>query len=532
MARIKMTGRIWFFVIIVTLSFMSIFVTFSPFGVTFLQKGVYIASVNTESPLYLDGLRNDMQVTRVNGNAIGSVEDFERAMDPYRSLTGNDSEKLVITTGDVEVIGLYNASVLEMIRVRNADVTKIHTGLDLRGGARAFVEPSVPIDDGEAEDLIAVLEQRLNVYGLSDINIYRVQDAQGGNLIGVEIAGSSPEELEKLIGEQGHFEAKIGNDTVFVGGDEDVTYVGKSGQDALISECFTATDGSGAEACNFQFVVRLSTKAAERFAEITENLSTENGCIARYDPNCYLEKQIDFYIDGVLTSSLNIGADLRGNAATQIQISGSGSGQSREEAIENAEIEMKRLQTILITGSLPYDLEIVKIDRISPNLGKDFTQQILMGGLFAILAVSVFTFIIYRKIKLSFIIVVISMAEVLMILGVAAMIQWNLDLPSIAGIIAAIGTGIDSQIIILDESRDKNQSLRERIKKALFIITTAFSTTLVALLPLTGSLGFLGIGAASAGLLKGFAITTLIGITVGVFISRPAFADIIKQIEE
>jgi preprotein translocase subunit SecD len=119
-----------------------------------------------------------------------------------------------------------------------------------------------------------------------------------------------------------------------------------------------------------------------------------------------------------------------------------------------------------------------------------------------------------------------------MILGIAALINWNLDLPSIAGIITAIGTGIDSQIIIMDESRNKEESLKEQIKKALFIITTAFATTLVALLPLTGALGFLGIGATSAGLLKGFAITTLIGITVGVLISRPAFADIVKQLEE
>jgi len=128
--------------------------------------------------------------------------------------------------------------------------------------------------------------------------------------------------------------------------------------------------------------------------------------------------------------------------------------------------------------------------------------------------------------------VAVSLSEVLIILGTAALIGWNLDLPSIAGIIAAIGTGIDSQIIILDEARDKRETIRQRIKKALFIIVTAFTTTFVALIPLTGLLGFMGIGAASAGLLKGFAVTTLIGITTGVLISRPAFADIARQLEE
>ena len=83
----------------------------------------------------------------------------------------------------------------------------------------------------------------------------------------------------------------------------------------------------------------------------------------------------------------------------------------------------------------------------------------------------------------------------------------------------------------MDESRVKSESVKQRIKKALFIIATAYATTVVALIPLTGALGFLGIGAASAGLLKGFAVTTIIGITTGVLISRPAFADIAKQLE-
>ena len=107
-----------------------------------------------------------------------------------------------------------------------------------------------------------------------------------------------------------------------------------------------------------------------------------------------------------------------------------------------------------------------------------------------------------------------------------------MDLPSIAGIIATIGTGVDSQIVILDESRFKVDSLKQRIKKALFIIFTSFATAFVSLIPLTGALLVFGIGAAGAGLLQGFAVTTLIGISAGVFITRPAFADIIKQITE
>ena len=116
-----------------------------------------------------------------------------------------------------------------------------------------------------------------------------------------------------------------------------------------------------------------------------------------------------------------------------------------------------------------------------------------------------------------------SFSEVLIILGIASLIHWNLDLPSIAGILAVIGTGVDQQIVILDESKSgKQYSIKQRLKRALFIVISAYFTSLVSLLPLYW---------AGAGLLKGFAVTTIIGITSAVLITRPAFADIVKKIE-
>jgi preprotein translocase subunit SecD len=61
-----------------------------------------------------------------------------------------------------------------------------------------------------------------------------------------------------------------------------------------------------------------------------------------------------------------------------------------------------------------------------------------------------------------------------------------------------------------------------RIKEALFIIFTSFATIIASLFPLF----YVG-----AGLLKGFAVTSIVGITIGVLITRPAFADMIKHIQ-
>lgn len=512
----KITLKLWILIIFLVLSMISIF-SFPPL---FLQKGVLVNSVDSNSKIFEDGLRKGMIITSINNKNIESSSDFFLQINEYSSLKENETKKFILSTSDgFEIVNLYNRSLPSDFEVSDIPPTRIKTGLDLRGGARALVRADVELTDSELNDLISVSEQRLNVYGLSDVKFFKVISSNQERLMGVEIAGSSPQDLEELISKQGKFEAKIGNETVFIGGNKDVTFVGRSGTDAYISECFAV---KGGEACNFRFSISLSEEAAKRHAGITGNLSL-NGS--------YLSKTLDLYVDDKLISSLNIGSSLKGSIATQIQISGSGSGANRQEAIDSAKLEMKKLQTILITGSLPFKLEIVKLDRVSPNLGEEFGKTIIEAGIYAVIAVSILVFLRYRKIKLSLTILLISFSEIIIILGVAALIHWNLDLPSIAGIIATIGTGIDSQIIILDESRDKRDSLKNQIKRALFIIVTAFATAFISLIPLTGLLGFMGIGAASAGLLKGFAVTTLIGITAGILITRPAFADIIGQIE-
>ncbi len=97
----------------------------------------------------------------------------------------------------------------------------------------------------------------------------------------------------------------------------------------------------------FRFSISLSEKAAKQHAEITSNLSINSS-----NPE-YLSKPLELYLDDELVNSLLISKDLKGRETTQISISGSGSGQTREQAYDAAEDEMKQMQTVLITGSLP-----------------------------------------------------------------------------------------------------------------------------------------------------------------------------------
>lgn len=409
------------------------------------------------------------------------------------------------------------------LMIFDAPKSNIRKGLDLQGGTRVLLQPETKLSADNMSILVENMKERLNVYGLSDILVKEANDlppplGKGNQYILVEIAGANEQEIKDLVSKQGKFEAKIGNDVIFVGGNNDVTYVCRSADCSGIDPQYGCHDFSDGTVCRFRFVIALSPDAAQRQADKTEKLM-----IVTKDDSQYLNESLDLYLDDTKVDSLNIGADLRGQPSTDISISGSGTGTTREEAITNSLNSMKRLQTILITGSLPVKLDVVKTDTVSPVLGEEFTKNAIFVGLWAIITVSIIIFLRYRMISVAVTVMITMISEVVLLLGLASVIGWNLDLAAIAGIIIAAGTGVDDQIVITDEvRRDKSEAAynwRQKLKKAFFIIFAAYFTTVVAMVPLLG---------AGAGLLKGFAFTTITGVSFGVFITRPAFAKIIE----
>lgn len=151
-------------------------------------------------------------------------------------------------------------------------------------------------------------------------------------------------------------------------------------------------------------------------------------------------------------------------------------------------------------------------------------------GVIAFLMVGLIIFLRYRTPKLVIPIFIIGASEIIILLGFIAFFKRPLDLAAFAGIIAAIGTGVDSEVVITDEILGRGKSVKEslikRVKSALFIIMTSAFTMI-------GVMGPIIIFRASLlGLdkLYGFAVVAIVGALVGVFVSRPAFTKIIEDI--
>ncbi len=206
----------------------------------------------------------------------------------------------------------------------------------------------------------------------------------------------------------------------------------------------------------------------------------------------------------------------------------------------DAEKKVIATQVLLSSGNLPVKILPIcgttfaenteqcggKETTFDPALGEKFLSISAIIGIIAIIVVSIIIFIRYMKMTLVIPVMLTCLSEIIIILGFASMIHWELDLLAIAGIIIVVGTGVDNQIVILDETLKRGKkkevvSIVERIKSAFFIIFVSAGTMIVVMLALMG---------VEAGMLKGFAFTTIAGVLIGVIITRPAFAKIVEYI--
>ncbi len=488
---------------------------------------VHYSAVGDLKFTYKDTLVKEVDETLKNvsiksGAKILSINDMPVSADnDIANVTKNifPRQKFVLKTNKNEYAGLIS-EVPEM-GVASVEKTNIKQGLDFSGGTRVLLKPvsNESITDRQLTDIIDVLNNRLNVYGLADLKIRPASDLAGNKFILVELAGATREEVRDLISKQGKFEAKIGDDTAFEGGKGSIVFVCRNDGSCsgIVPPCQRVAQDQ--YTCTFQFAITLSEAAAERHASLTKDLEVNLS-----ETGEYLSKSLDLYLDDQNVDSLRIGADLKGQRQTMIAISGPGAGPTEEAAYKSALSQMNKLQTILITGSLPVKLETVKLDTISPVIGQELIKNAVLIIVLAFIAIMVVIFLRYRRWKIVFPMLFISSSEILLTLGVASLIQWNLDLASIAGIVAAVGTGVDDQVVITDEAlRKSNEYLnwKDKIKRAFAIVLIAYATTVAAMLPLWN---------AGAGMVRGFAVTTIIGVTIGVFITRPAFASLIENL--
>ncbi|MFT7403873.1 protein translocase subunit SecF [Zhongshania sp.] len=173
--------------------------------------------------------------------------------------------------------------------------------------------------------------------------------------------------------------------------------------------------------------------------------------------------------------------------------------------------------SVLLAGT-EGEIELRRIEFVGPQVGEELREQ---GGLAVLLALLVVLIYVAMRFQIKFSIGAVAALghDVLITLGVFALVGWDFDLTVLAAILAVIGYSLNDSIVVADRIRENLRKLRKHEAEEVINIslTETLDRTLVTsgttLLVLT-TLAFVG-----GEMIHSFALALLIGIGVGTYSS-------------
>ncbi|MBM7342861.1 protein translocase subunit SecD [Pantoea coffeiphila] len=176
--------------------------------------------------------------------------------------------------------------------------------------------------------------------------------------------------------------------------------------------------------------------------------------------------------------------------------------------------EARQLSLLLRAGALIAPIQIVEERTIGPTMGQQNITQGLEACLWGLIASIIFMVLWYKKFGL--VATSALLANLVLIVGIMSLLPGaTLTMPGIAGIVLTLAVAVDANVLInerikeeLRNGRSVQQAIHEGYKGAFSSIVDANVTTLIKVIILY---------AVGTGSIKGFAITTAIGVATSMF---------------
>jgi len=453
--------------------------------------------------------------SRIRAPISGMMVDELTIEDPI-ALEENLSAALGIPEIDVEVRrGESEGQATVEVFNRSVSDDEFASALAAQGYSVSTDQVQNRVSDATRQEMISVIKRKVSASALSGVSVQGARTPTGNYFVVIESVGRDIGDLQSILQDRGvvnlyaYYPAENG------------TFVRRQ---VLEQGAFKSIGNYQRQAENDYLVpVTLNDEAAGPFQQRMREVGFDKQtiCNAR---NARTTGCIQAELNGDVVFNGSVRADLAelfrsGDFAEDPQFSLSTT--SREEA-RNLEISLKTGQPL----PAPLNFTAAQTTQLEPSLADRFKANSVVVGLAAVLTVSLVVYYRYRDARVAAPMVVTALSEVFLLLGFVALIQYPLNLAHIAGFIAVIGTGVDDLVIIADEVLQQEgvttgRVFRNRFRKAFWVIGAAAATTILAMSPLM---------VLSLGDLSGFAIITIVGVLLGIGVTRPAYGDILRNL--
>lgn len=362
-----------------------------------------------------------------------------------------------------------------------AKVMPWRLGLDLIGGSHLVYKVDLSQVAGGDRDSVLnglrdVIERRVNLFGVSEPQVFLAQSAGESNLV-VELAGiKDVSQAIQLIGETPLLDFR----------ETDAT---------ASSTSFIPTNLTGRYITGAQLTFDTQTQAPQVSisfngdgANIFEQMTAKN-----------VGKPLAIFLDGQMIEA----------PIVQEKISGGQAVISGKFTVDTAKTLVERFNA----GALPAPITLISQQTVSPTLGADSLKKGIVAGIVGTLLVMAFMLFYYRMFG-----VFASLALLIYIfltLGVFKVIPITLSLAGLAGFILTIGMAVDANILIFERIKEelkkglsKTSAIEEGFRRAWPSIRDSNTSTIITAVILYYF---------TSGFVKGFALTLLIGVLVSLF---------------
>jgi preprotein translocase subunit SecD len=355
------------------------------------------------------------------------------------------------------------------------------------------------------EHSLETIRNRVDQFGIAEPEIV----PEGDNRILIQLPGiKDPERAKSLIGKTALLEFKIvdeensvdealrGNipegDIIAYGTREDKS-TGQRSQAPYLLKNKSLLTGASLETAKVQI--------ADRFGDPTVSLKFNSQGSIDFEriTGENVRKRLAIVLDGVVHSAPVIQERIAGG---QAQITGTF---TMDEA--------RDLAIVLRAGALPAPVNILEERTVGPSLGNDSIKAGIMATLIGTLFVICFMILYYRfagsVADLALII------NIFLVLGVLAAFRATLTLPGIAGLLLTVGVAVDANILIFERIREE---LRTG-KTIRLSLETGYSRAFMTIIDthITGIVAAVFLIMFGTGPIKGFAVTTIIGLLASLF---------------
>lgn len=375
-------------------------------------------------------------------------------------------------------------------------------GLDLSGGTHLVYHADVSkVDSTQVAEsmnsLRDVIERRVNIFGVSE-PVVQVQNGgfsnAGEERLIVDLPGvTDVSKAVEMIGQTPLLEFKTENPN------KNAPVEAKLGADGVVNvvqpDPYIATELTGRflDKAILEFNQTtgepvVSLQFNEEGSKLFEKITREN-----------IGKAVAIYLDGSPISIPTVNETITGGKA---QISGS-----------FTPVEAKTLVGRLNSGALPVPISLISTQTIGPTLGAQATAAGVKAALIGFLAIALFLIIWYRL--PGFVAVLALSLYVFIMLALFKLIPVTLTAAGIAGFIISIGIAVDANVLIFERIKEElraghtiPESIKHGFSRAWLSIRDSNTSSIITAIILFWF---------GTTLIKGFALTFLIGVIVSMF---------------